>query len=152
MNTSEEKKEAERSEKADLKPLPTIWRVPDELWEKIEPILWEKDPPKATGRKRESPRKVLDTLIFRLRSNCQWNHFPDDLADDSTTHRTFERWIEAGVFPAIWAVLVEECEELGGVDWEWQAADGALGKARQGGIKSVPTRLTEGRQARSGAY
>jgi hypothetical protein len=28
------------------KPLPTIWRVPDELWEKIEPILKEHDPPK----------------------------------------------------------------------------------------------------------
>ena len=34
------------------KPLPTIWRVPDELWEKIEPILKEHDPPKATGRQR----------------------------------------------------------------------------------------------------
>src|SRR5215211_3208073 len=27
------------------KPLPTIWRVPDELWEIIEPILQEQDPP-----------------------------------------------------------------------------------------------------------
>ena len=31
------------------------------------------------------------------------------------------------------ATLVEECEELGGVDWEWQAADTAMGKARFGG-------------------
>jgi hypothetical protein len=28
---------------------------------------------------------------------------------------------------------IEECEELGGVDFEWQAADGAMGKARFGG-------------------
>ena len=28
---------------------------------------------------------------------------------------------------------MEGCEELGGVDWEWQAADGAMGKARLGG-------------------
>jgi hypothetical protein len=34
------------------KPMPTIWRVPDELWEKIEPILREHDPPKRTGRPR----------------------------------------------------------------------------------------------------
>ncbi len=34
------------------------------------------------------------------------------------------------------ARMIEECEELGGVDWEWQAADGAasLGKARFGEI------------------
>jgi hypothetical protein len=26
--------------------------------------------------------------------------------------------------------MVEECEELGGVDWEWQAVDSAMGKTR----------------------
>jgi hypothetical protein len=31
------------------KPLPTIWRVPDELWEIIEPILALHDPPKSTA-------------------------------------------------------------------------------------------------------
>ena len=30
-------------------PLPTIWRVPDELWEKIEPILQEHDLPRRLG-------------------------------------------------------------------------------------------------------
>ena len=30
----------------------------------------------------------------------------------------------------MWGALVEGCEELGGVDWEWQSADGAMGKAR----------------------
>ena len=39
-----------------------------------------------------------------------------------------------GVLDRIWAALVEECEGLGGVEWEWQAADGAMGKARFGGI------------------
>ena len=32
--------------------LETIWEVPDELWERIEPIILEEDPPKARGRKR----------------------------------------------------------------------------------------------------
>ena len=44
-------KEAPMSENVTQeKPLPTIWRVPDELWEIIEPILAEHDPPKSTGR------------------------------------------------------------------------------------------------------
>ncbi len=30
------------------KPLPTIWHVPDELWELIQPILNQSDPPAAT--------------------------------------------------------------------------------------------------------
>ncbi len=39
-------------------------------------------------------------------------------------------WISSG---RGWERLIEECEELGGVDFEWQAADGAMGKARFGG-------------------
>lgn len=35
----------------------------------------------------------------------------------------------------IWTALVKECDELGAVDWQWEAADGRLGKARFGGKK-----------------
>ena len=76
---------------------------------------------------------MLDGIIFRMRSGCQWNRLPRELGDDSTIHRTFQRWVELGVLEGIWAVLVEGCEELGGVDWEWQSADCSMGKARFGG-------------------
>jgi len=35
--------------------------------------------------------------------------------------------VKLGVFDRVWALLVEPSEELGGCDWEWQAADGAMG-------------------------
>ena len=73
--------------------LETIWEVPDELWERIEPIILEEDPPKARGRKRSDPRQMLNGIIFRLRSGCQWNRLPKELGDDSTIHRTFQRWV-----------------------------------------------------------
>ena len=113
--------------------LETIWEVPDELWERIEPIIMEEDPPKARGRKRSDPRQMLNGIIFRLRSGCQWNRLPKELGDDGTIHRTFQRWVGTGVLHRMWGALVEGCEELDGVDWEWQAADGAMGKARFGG-------------------
>ena len=114
-------------------PLPTIWRVPDELWAQIEPILAQYDPPKATGRKRIDQRRALDGIIYHLRSGVQWNQLPKEFGDDSSVHRTFQRWERLKVFDHIWAALVAECEELGGVDWEWQSADAAMGKARLGG-------------------
>ena len=77
--------------------LETIWEVPDELWERIEPIILEEDPPKARGRKRSDPRQMLNGIIFRLRSGCQWNRLPKELGDDSTIHRTFQRWVGTGV-------------------------------------------------------
>jgi len=114
-------------------PLPPIWRVSDELWAKIEPILAEYDPPKRVGRKRIDQRRALDGIIYRMRSGVQWNQLPKEFGDDSSVHRTFQRWVELDAFERIWAALVDECEELGGVNWEWQAADTAMGKARLGG-------------------
>lgn len=68
-----------------------------------------------------------------MRSGCQWNQLPKEFGDDSTVHRWFQRWCKNGVFRQIWALLVEQCAELGAVYWKWQSADGALGKARFGG-------------------
>lgn len=110
------------------KPLPTLWRVPDELWRTIKPILDELDPPARTGRPRIDPRAALNAMIYRMRSGCQWNQLPSDFPDDASVHRTMQRWNDREIFPAIWATLVEACDELGGVDFEWQAADGAMGK------------------------
>jgi putative transposase len=127
--------------------LPTIWRVSDELWAHIAPILAELDPPKTTGRKRIDARAALEAIIYRLRTGCQWNQLPREFPDDSSVHRTLQRWQEQGIFERIWALLLHECAELGGVDWEWQAADGAMSKARFGGMRSAPIRRTAPSQA-----
>src|SRR5215216_6323231 len=124
--------------KKERAPLPPIWRTPDELWAEVEPILAELDPLKR-GPKRIDPRAALDAMIFRVRSGCQWNRLPAEYPDDSSVHRTMQRWIARGVLERVWAVLVERCEDLDGVDWEWQAADGWLGKARKGGAWWAPT-------------
>jgi putative transposase len=132
-------------------PLPTIWRASDELWSKVEAVLAELDPPAATGRPRVDQRRALDAVIYRMRTGCQWNQLPGEYPDDSSVHRAFQRWVKLGVLPRVWAVLVEDCEELGGVDWQWQSADCCLGKARHGGTRSAPTRRTGPRTAPSGA-
>jgi putative transposase len=124
--------------KRDLKPLDTIWEVPDRLWKRIEPILLEDAPPPPKshgGRERIDWRAAFNGVIFRLRTGGQWNKLPKHYGDDSSVHRGFPRWCRDGVFQKVWAVPVEEGDELGAVDGEWQAADGMLGKARSGGKK-----------------
>ena len=119
-----------------VEPLATIWNTPDELWEKILPVLRELDPEPRTGRPRVDQRKALDGIIYQMRSGVQWNHLSKEFGDDSSIHRTFQRWIKRGVLERIWAQLVEACDELGAVNWVWQSADAAMGKARFGGITS----------------
>ena len=122
------------------KPLDTIWEVPDALWARILPILQEDCPPPANiGRPRADWRRIFNGIVFRLRTGCQWNKLPAEFGDDSTVHRWFQRWCRNGVMKRIWAMLVAECDELKAVAWDWQAVDGAMGKARFGGIASGPT-------------
>ena len=121
--------------KAQPKPLSTIWEIPDELWRRIEPILKEFWPRKATGRHVANWRKMLNGIIFRLRSGCQWEKLPERYGPKSTVHDWFQRWVQGGILEKIWAMMVAECDELGGVQWQWQSAAAMLGKARFGGEK-----------------
>ena len=116
--------------KPSVAPVPTIWNVPDELWEMVEKILLVYDAPKPTGRPRVDQRRALDGIIYRLRTGCQWNHLPEAFGHEVSVYRTFRRWEALGLFDILWALLLLRCEELGGVDWHWQAADSGLGKAR----------------------
>jgi len=76
--------------------------------------LDEHDPPKSTGRKRIDavPHSMQLSFVY---SGCQWNQLPNEFPDLSSVHRTFQRWECNGVLDCIWAALVKECEELGGV-------------------------------------
>jgi putative transposase len=132
-----------------VEPLPTIWRTDDELWAKVDQVLEEFDPPARFGPDRIDQRKALDGMIYRMRSGVQWNQLPNEFGDDSSIHRTFQRWVRRGVIGRLWALLVEGCQELGGVDWQWQSFDGVMGKARHGGTKSDRTQRIGRRTAPS---
>lgn len=124
--------------------LPTIWNVPDDLWETMQRVLAVFDPPPAMGRPRIDQRKALDGIIYRARTGCQWNHLPPEFGDDVSVHRTMQRWEGKGVFDILWAVLLTRCEALRGVDWDWQSADCALGKARGSGKRGTRRVAPEG--------
>ena len=72
-------------------PLPPIWRLLDEQWGMIEPVLARYDPPARKGPARTDQRASMDAVIFRLRTGCQWNRLPAEYPDDSTVHRHFQR-------------------------------------------------------------
>lgn len=127
-------------------PLPTIWELPDELWERIEPILAHRYPVAPTGRPRTDLRLVLDAIVYRMRSGVQWNRLPRSFGPDSTVHGWFQRFVADGVLEEVWAALVAECDGLGAVLWEWQAADGVMGKSRFDGDKRGPNPTDRAKQ------
>ena len=113
------------------------WRIPDELWERIVPLLPpRKAHPLGCHRPRVDDRKAMDAIFFVLRTGCQWNALnATGFCSSSSAHRRFQEWVEADVFVALWEKGLEEYDALQGIDWEWLAMDGAMTKAPLGGEK-----------------
>jgi len=104
--------------------------MPDDVWEIAEEILERGHPRRSKGHRRVGLRPVLDGILYPLRTGCQWNQIPNEFGDDSTIHRHFQAMCERDVFAKLWAALLTRCDELGGVDWEWQPVDGSMLQAR----------------------
>jgi putative transposase len=129
------------------------WRMPDWLWERIEPLL---PPPPAhplgCHRRGVPKRRVMDAILLVLRTGMQWNALDaTGICSSSTAHRRFQEWERAGVFAEIWRRGLLEYDKAVGIDWEWLAADGAITKAPLGGEKTGanPTdRAKRGRNVR----
>ena len=115
------------------------YRVSDELWKRIEPLL-PKHPNThrfGGGRPRVPDRQAMDAILFVARTGCQWNALSaTGLCSSSTAHLRFQEWTTAKVFEKLWAMGLKEYDELKGLDWSWQAMDGAMNKAPLGGEKN----------------
>jgi transposase len=112
------------------------WRIPDELWEQIEPLLPPEPPHPKGGRPRAPARQMLDAIFYVLRTGIQWKALPRSLGAGSTVHDRFQEWVAAGVFWKLWQAGLLEYDGRLGLDWEWEALDGALTKAPLGGEKN----------------
>ncbi|OYV90929.1 MAG: hypothetical protein B7Z73_05765 [Planctomycetia bacterium 21-64-5] len=90
----------------------SMWRVSDEAWQRVYPILLEDSPPrKGPGRKPADWRQVLNGIIYRLRTGCHWNKLPKEFGDDSTIHRWYQRWSKNGVLSRVLSELRGEWQE-----------------------------------------
>ena len=113
------------------------WRIPDPMWERIQPKLPPGKPhPLGCHRPRVDDRAAMDAIFFVLRTGCQWNALnATGICSSSSAHRRFQEWVEAGVFLELWKMGLFEYDELQGIDWDWLSMDGAMTKAPLGGEK-----------------
>ena len=115
------------------------WRMPESLWERVEPLLPTEGPKPKGGRPRASARKCMDGVFYVLRTGCQWKALPRCFGAASTPmYRGFQEWRRAGVFEKLWQAGLAEYDRRVGLEWEWQAMDGAMTKAPLGGKRNRP--------------
>lgn len=102
------KKQQNHSKKEGLK------EIPDIAWEKIETILPHYNNKKTGGRPRSDLRKIMNGILYVLRTGCQWKMIPKEYGSGSTCHRYFQEWEQKGVFRKFWRIIVHEYDEKKG--------------------------------------
>lgn len=114
------------------------WRIPDELWEAMEPLLPARKPhPLGCHNPRIPDRDAMNGILFVLRTGCQWEALDaTNICKHSAAHRRFQEWTQAGVFEQFWIMGLLCYEKLEGIDWKWVSMDGAMTKAPLGGEKN----------------
>jgi transposase len=115
------------------------FRISDELWALMEPLL-----PKhqnthrfGGGRPRVPDRQCADAIFFVLRTGCQWNALSaTGICPSSTAHDRFQAWVKDGFFLRFWQAGLAEYDAFNGIDWSWLSMDGAMSKAPLAGKKN----------------
>jgi transposase len=113
------------------------WEVSDEFWNLAEPLVpaSPRVPGKAYKRKEGGGRKAkysnrlyFAAIVYVLRTGIIWNALPREKFEglgSAAVHRKFQQWASAGFFQRLWKRGLAEYDEMEGIAWLWEAADGS---------------------------
>ncbi|XXX53154.1 IS5 family transposase [Sorangium sp. So ce124] len=120
--------------------------VPDELWERIVPLLPKTEPKPQGGRPRTPDRIALTGILFVLKTGIPWEYLPQELGcSGMTCWRRLRDWQQAGVWDRLHEVLLDELGEADRINWERAALDASLVPGKKGGEKTGPNPTDRGR-------
>jgi transposase len=125
----------DRTKIVDNHNLPTIKRIPDELWYEIKKVLPKEKPSNTVGRPIVKYRLVFNGIFYVLRTGCQWKMLPKEYGSGSTCHRRFQEWNKLDVFRKIWIKLLKIYDDAKGIKLTWQSIDSISVKSPLGGRK-----------------
>src|SRR6266542_3938811 len=120
------------------------WRIPDKVWVQMEPLLPEPPShPLGCHRPRVPDRDAMNAILLVLRTGMQWNALDaTGICSCSSAYRRFREFWRRGL-------LAYDAKH--GIEWEWLAMDGALGKAPLGGDLTGPNPTDRAKKGRNGA-
>src|SRR3954453_2990820 len=101
----------------------------DRQWERLEPLLPPRRP--RTGRPNEDHRRILNGIVWVLRTGAPWRDLPERYGPVGTVSSRFHRWRAAGVWQSILAALQAEADANGEVDWALHLVDPTIVRAHQ---------------------
>ena len=80
-------------------------------WKKIAPLLPQPPRQRQGGRPWIENRRVLEGILWILRSGARWQDLPEKYPHPSTCWRRLRDWDEQGVWLNIWRAFLGELHD-----------------------------------------
>jgi transposase len=104
----------------------------DAQWGKIQPLLPKRPKRPHGGRPPANDRKVVEGILWILRSGARWQDLPDEFPHPSTCWRRLRDWEEQGIWLNIWRAFLSELNERQQLKWSESFLDGSFAPAKKG--------------------
>src|SRR2546426_11168437 len=114
---------------------------------KIAPLLPKPRKHLQDGRPWIENRRVLEGILWILRSGARWQDLPEKYPHPSTCWRRLRDWEEQGVWLNIWRAFLSELNERKQLQWSASFLDGSFAPAKKGALEPEKP---SGARARSG--
>lgn len=115
----------------------------DDEWELIADVFPQ---PATTGRPPREARKVLDGILWILRTGSPWRDLPEEFGAWQTCWRKFDDWNAVGILAEILRRLQAAFVAAGAIDQQLWCIDGTTVRAARcaagGGKKGIPRSLS----------
>ena len=84
-------------------------KLTDPQWALGGPLLPKPEARKdRRGRPRQDDRRILDGMLWILRTGAQWDELPRTFPPQSTCHERFQEWNRSGALAEILKALAED--------------------------------------------
>jgi transposase len=113
-------------------------------WQRIGPLLPKS---KSRGRPWADNRRVLEGILWVLKTGARWRDLPREYPSASTCWRRLKQWEEKEVWLKVWRQFLSELDRRGRLDWSESFLDGSFAPAKKGASASAKP---SGAKARSG--
>lgn len=113
------------------------WEISSEFWALVEPLIptdlrtSDKKYKRKIGGGRKpkySNRLYFEAMVYVLRTGIIWNALPREKfggLGSAAVHRKFRQWARVGFFQTLWRRGLAVYDEMEGIAWLWESADGS---------------------------
>jgi transposase len=108
------------------------------MWSRVSQLLPPHPAHPKGGRPFADDKACFAGIVYQLRNAIRWLDMPEPFPSGVTCWRRFDLWTKLGLWPQVWAIILEELQAAGKLDLSELAIDATFAEARKGGTALEP--------------